>query len=328
MHTPQDLIFWRRPLGWNMEPEEVLGLVRNDPYPFALIGAWAGGGAIIGSEPVCTRCPPASLADVLGVSRPLRRPQPGESAGYYRADSRSPEGRAARNAFGGGWVGYIGYGASDSLQRIPPGPGDPRELPDWWFGFYNHVIHREAESGCWFFEALLAAGRDDALEQRYRELQRRANAVRQGARDFSCGKFLAIPAPAEHKDAIRQTVELIRRGDIFQANICLHLEAEFNGDPMDLFCRGYSRLQPPYAAFMAASDSAVASFSPELFIRRIGREVQTKPIKGTSRRSGGSAEAEVQRARLENSGKDRAENVMIVDLMRNDLSRVWCRAVS
>ena len=91
---------------------------------------------------------------------------------------------------------------------------------------------------------------------------------------------------------------------------------------MDLFCRGYSRLQPPYAAFMAASDSAVASFSPELFIRRIGREVQTKPIKGTSRRSGGSAEAEVQRARLENSGKDRAENVMIVDLMRNDLSRV------
>jgi len=322
MHISQDLIFWRRPLDWKMSPEEVLGLVRNDPYPFALIGAWAGGGAIIGSEPVCVRCPPTSLADVLGVSHPLRRSPPSESAAYYQADPRSPASRTFGNAFGGGWVGYIGYGTSNSLQRIPPGPGDPRELPDWWFGFYDHVIHKEAESGCWFFEALLAPGRDDALEQKFRELRRRATAVHQRTHDFSCGRFLAIPAPAAHKDAIRQTIELIRQGDIFQANICLRLEAEFSGDPLDLFCRGYSRLQPPYAAYIQVSGSAVASFSPELFIRRVGREVHAKPIKGTSRRSGVAAEAEVQRAWLENSGKDRAENVMIVDLMRNDLSRV------
>ena len=88
---------------------------------------------------------------------------------------------------------------------------------------------------------------------------------------------------------------------------------------------GSSELGPPYAAFLRISgDEAIASFSPELFLRRTGTTVWTSPIKGTSERSDDPAVAESQRRALAASAKNRAENVMIVDLMRSDLSSV-CR---
>jgi para-aminobenzoate synthetase / 4-amino-4-deoxychorismate lyase len=109
-------------------------------------------------------------------------------------------------------------------------------------------------------------------------------------------------------------------GGIFQANLCIRLEAGFTGDPLDLFCKGLERLEPPYTGFIGGPWGAVASLSPELFLRRNGRKVRTAPIKGTCPRSPSAALE--QRRRLLASAKDRAENVMIVDLMRNDLGRV------
>ena len=122
-------------------------------------------------------------------------------------------------------------------------------------------------------------------------------------------------------------MEYIHQGDIFQANITLRAEAEFSGDPLDAFCQGVTALDPPYAAFIGVSapgagHAAVASLSPELFLRRTGDTVTSKPIKGTARRADDEAAAAAQRAELEASTKNRAENVMIVDLVRNDLSRV------
>src|SRR6202012_3517042 len=98
-------------------------------------------------------------------------------------------------------------------------------------------------------------------------------------------------------------------------------------DPLDASGRGVTALDPPYAAFIGVSPpgsarSAVASLSPELFLRRTGDTVVSKPIKGTARRAADERAAAAQRAELEASTKNRAENVMIVDLVRNDLSRV------
>jgi hypothetical protein len=95
----------------------------------------------------------------------------------------------------------------------------------------------------------------------------------------------------------------------FQANLCLRLEAAWDGDVMELFAAGVSRLRPAYGACFPG----VASFSPELFLRRRGTTVVTGPIKGTA-----PSDPEALRRSL----KDRAEHVMIVDLMRNDLGRV------
>ena len=136
----------------------------------------------------------------------------------------------------------------------------------------------------------------------------------------------APPGGAGHMTAIDECRERIAAGEIFQANLCLRLEAEWKGDPLDLFARTAGTLEPRHAGLVAGPWGAVCSLSPELFLRRRGREVMSEPIKGTAPRvlAAGreGTRAEDNRAALAASTKDRAENVMIVDLMRNDLGRV------
>ena len=288
-----------RPLDWELSSADVLRLLRGDPHPAALLGAWAGGSDIITADPVRV-CAELDATDPGDVTE-----RPGEAR------------------FGGGWIGYLGFGAAGGMLPVPPAPGEPRHLPACWFGFYDHVLRRDRATGRWTFEALVRAGREDALERRLAELSRRASAAGDtAASGYSCGTFGLIPSPREHISAVRQTVSYIRRGDLFQANICLRLEADFGGDPLDAFCALATRLDPPYAAFLRLPEGAVASMSPELFLRRTGTSVLSQPIKGTAHRPGDEAAARRQREALERSAKDQAENVMIVDLMRNDLSRV------
>ena len=316
----------RRPLGWNLGPVEGLRLVRSDAHPVALLGAWADGADVISSEPVLVRSPPCSLGEVLDSPGPSGMTGAEGPAGHAREPGAGLT-ESTLAGFGGGWIGYLGFGHCGEVLPAPPAPGGPRQLPTWWFGYYDHVLRRDRSTGQWFFEALWTADREEALERRFEELSRRARAAAPPARGYRCGDFLLTPSAAEHKAAVGRAVDYIWRGDIFQANICLRLEASFGGDPLDAFCQAVGVLQPPYAAFLRMPGGAVASLSPELFLRRTGRAVVTRPIKGTHRRSAHRLRAVRQRAELERSAKNRAENVMIVDLMRNDLSRV-CAAGS
>ena len=328
----------RRPLGWQLAPADVLRLVREDAHPVALSGTWAGGSDLVAAEPVLVRSAPGPLHDVLDAPWPARASDAASAAGEAgeagEADGASAVDAAARapaggsGVFGGGWIGYLGYSAGG--EALPP--AGPRALPAWWFGYYDHVLRRLRASGEWYFEALCTPDRADALDRRLAELTRRAAARAQGPRDYTFGPFRLVPGAERHQAAVRRAVEYIRQGDIFQANITLRAEADFAGDPLDAFCRGVTELDPPYAAFIGvsapgAARAAVASLSPELFLRRAHSPagpgtVASKPIKGTARRAADAARAAVQGAGLEASAKDRAENVMIVDLVRNDLSRV------
>jgi para-aminobenzoate synthetase / 4-amino-4-deoxychorismate lyase len=294
-------------LDWELSAADVLRLVRDDPHPVALLGGWAGGSDIIASSPVLTASDPFDDAPAQAV--------PAHDSPAQDAPAR----------FGGGWIGYLGYGASGRFLPLPPAPGDPRRLPDSWWGYYDHVLRRDRATGQWFFEAI-SDGRADVLAARRAELDRRARAGRPEPLPYACGTFSLTPSPDEHRNAVRQAVQYIRQGDIFQANICLRLEAVFDGDPLDAFCVAATRLDPPYAAFLrirGGSDSAaIASLSPELFLRRTGDRVLSSPIKGTRQRPADPAAAQAMLDELVASAKDGAENVMIVDLMRNDLSRV------
>jgi para-aminobenzoate synthetase / 4-amino-4-deoxychorismate lyase len=310
----QELI--RRELPGGHSPIDVLRLLRQDAHPFALTGSWAGGRAIVGSQPTAKAGPPQPISLVLG-------PDAGPDVGVGTRPARpgpGPGGDSSDAGFGGGWVGYLGYGARPAGT---PTPGGPRQLPLWWFCYYDHVLVREPDTGQWFFEALVPARREAEIEARYRELAGRMRSGRPAREPCRCGEFAVIPAPDAHRRAVADAVELIHAGDMFQANVTLRLEAAFTGDPLDLFCRGVEQLRPQYAAFLRVSGTqAVASFSPELFLRRTGTTVTTCPIKGTSQRSPDCATAERERQELTASAKNMAENVMIVDLMRSDLSVV------
>src|SRR5262245_4011035 len=264
-----------RPLDWDLAAADVLRLVRRDRNPAALLGAWVGGSDIIAADPV----------------RVCEQPDlPG-------CDDLAPA--AGEAGFGGGWIGYLGFGAANGMLPMPPAPGGPRRLPACWFGYYDHVLRRDRSTGRWTFEALVTPGREEALELRLAELSRRAAAPGPQPRGYACGDFRLTPPPDEHQSAVRQTISYIRRGDLFQANICLRLEADFDGDPLDAFCHAAIRLDPPYAAFLRLPDGAIASMSPELFLRRTGTRVLSQPIKGTAPRAADEDLARRQREALE-----------------------------
>jgi para-aminobenzoate synthetase/4-amino-4-deoxychorismate lyase len=149
-----------------------------------------------------------------------------------------------------------------------------------------------------------------------------ATSATRGPRPFSSSPWRASPSPAGHAGAVQACRERIAAGDLFQANLSLRLSASVEGDPVDLFTRGVEALAPDRGAWLAGPWGAVASLSPELFVARSGDVVRTAPIKGTRPRPADAGAAETARTALAASAKDRAENVMIVDLMRNDLGRV------
>ena len=300
MHIPETARLVRIPLEGTLSGAEGALLVRGDAHPFTLAGDWAGGGALVGSEPLVVAGSDEDPFDLL---------------------DRQPLVEASDEGVGGGWFGYLGYNLGARLERVPPPPPRRVPLPGFALAFYDHLLHLDAD-GRWWFEALWTDERADGLHERLDLFRAR---LEDGVRDRPVwvGNFQpAPPGGAGHVTAIDECRERIAAGEIFQANLCLRLEAEWKGDPLDLFTRTAGSLEPRHAGVIAGPWGAVCSLSPELFLRRHGRDVVTEPIKGTAPRTAGLGPADASRAALAASLKDRAENVMIVDLMRNDLGRV------
>jgi len=127
---------------------------------------------------------------------------------------------------------------------------------------------------------------------------------------------------AEYRAAVERVQRFIAAGDTYQVNYTYRLRALFSGDAWSLFCNLAAAHGPQYGGFLQTPDWAILSLSPELFFQRSGEDIASIPMKGTIGRALTTAEDLRQGERLRNSGKDRAENVMIVDMVRNDLSRI------
>jgi len=134
-------------------------------------------------------------------------------------------------------------------------------------------------------------------------------------------EWLPLLSEAEHAVAVGEIRAAIARGETYQANFTFPLEARLEGDPFSLFLALAEAQQGRHAAFLDLGERAVLSASPELFFCRDGAEVVVRPMKGTARRGRFAAEDVLAHAELL-SEKNRAENLMIVDMMRNDLGKV------
>lgn len=259
----------------------MLRALRGQPGLVGLFGDWGAGRDLVAFAP----------ERVLG---------PGEDPFAALAD------------VGGLWAGYLGYQLARGLERLPPPPPRPVPLPPHHLARYGHWLRREPSG--WVVES--APGADAAHARQLRDVVVAALARPAPPLPHRCGPFTADVDGAAHAAAVDRALAAIADGEVYQVNLCRRLEADFDGDPLDLFLAGVERLRPRFAAFLRLADgAAVASLSPELFLRRAGTEVLTSPIKGT-------APLAADPAALARSAKDRAENVMIVDLMRNDLGRV------
>ncbi len=258
---------------------------RGLPPPAALTGDWFGGSAVLAPSVAVTATPPERAFTTVDVP-------PAASTGPV----------------GGGWFGYLGYGLTDP-GRHP----QPRRLPTAAWGFSDHVLRRDP-AGRWWFESLGEADPDLVAEL--------AGLVSGGEQEpvgWEIGE-VRTPDADRHRKAVRGCVEEIAAGEIFQANICSRFSVPFRGDPLEVFAAGSAAYRPARAAYVAGEWGAVASLSPELFLARHGRTARSSPIKGTLPRRGPQDDGNA--ALLRESTKDIAENVMIVDMARNDLGRV------
>jgi len=305
---------FRVALEGSVRPGYEAQIVRGHSRPFALIGEWADGGALVGSEPVRGAAEDEDPFALAGNESDVSMPR-------VVTDDDSPE-----PFVGGGWFGYLGFGLGVPGETPTAQPPSPERLPRFSLAWYDHLLRLD-RSGQWWFEALWTEARAKALEERLELLRKRLLDGAPPRRSFSTGPWRSAPWRQGHARAVQACRGRIAAGDLYQANVSLRLRSTLEGDPVDLFSQAAGALQPDRAAYLGDGQQAIASLSPELFLERRGNRVRSAPIKGTRPRPADDEAAVAARAELAGSGKDLAENTMIVDLVRNDLGRV-CRSGS
>lgn len=143
-----------------------------------------------------------------------------------------------------------------------------------------------------------------------------------GGAAYRLGAIEPSWSKAEFEAAFDRVKRAIADGDSYQANLTFKMLAAFDGDPRGLFADLTAAQQGRYSAYLTTGALAICSASPELFFERDGIELRTRPMKGTAKRGLTTSDDERRREALHESPKERAENVMIVDMMRNDLGRI------
>jgi para-aminobenzoate synthetase component 1 len=235
--------------------------------------------------------------------------------------------------FQGGALGYFAYELGRHVERLPARSRDDLHLPEMNVGLYDWaLVHDHLEQRAWLVATGWPEGTEPAARRRLAWVRRRLEG-RSYPVAHPAGRPASLDGPIAHGlrgtftrerylEAIRTAKAYIREGDIYQVNLSQRFEADLAVDAWTLYRRLRQVNPAPFAAFLGFPEVAVLSASPEEFLRLEGRQVQTRPIKGTRPRGATDDEDRRLADDLAASEKDRAENVMIVDLLRNDIGRV------
>ncbi len=218
--------------------------------------------------------------------------------------------------FQGGWAGYMSYDFGRQLEPKARITAFPPLCPDMVFHLFETVIAFDhLQERAWII---------GKSKRGISKLEMLLSRKQQALGPAVSATFKPLITQHQHEANVLKTVDYILAGDIFQANITQTLEAK---TPKDFDCfAAYQQLREknpaPFATLMDYEDIKIISSSPERLIRCVGGKAQARPIKGTRKRDDDPAKDASLVADLTSSRKDRAENVMIVDLLRNDLSIV------
>ena len=227
--------------------------------------------------------------------------------------------------FIGGAVGYFGYDLCHHMEKINRTAIDDVDIPDLYLCFYNGaIIIDHKEEALYVTDAELNAGGENRVEKIVKVIE--AGQVQ--CPELVCQKHetKAEFTPNMTKDyyltTIRKIKDYIRSGDIYQANMTQRFETPLRDEPVALYKKLRDINPAPFAAYLDFGDGQIISSSPERFLKVQDGKIETRPIKGTLPRGKTPEEDERLKRELQNSMKDRSELLMIVDLERNDLSRV------
>lgn len=219
--------------------------------------------------------------------------------------------------FCGGAIGYFGYDLCRQQHKLAArAPGDI-STEDGCVGIYSWALlvdHQCRRSALLFHPATPQSLQRD-IHARFAGRQR----LRTGAFALQ-GDFTSNFTAASYREAFEQVQRYIRAGDCYQVNLAQRFQADYQGDPWGAYLALRRVAAAPFSAYLEpAADTALLSMSPERFVQLRGDTLRTEPIKGTRPRSADAQRDRALAQALCESAKDRAENLMIVDLLRNDL---------
>ncbi len=236
---------------------------------------------------------------------------------------RYPVSQQSDLPFCGGAVGYFGYDLGRRIEPLPTHSIDAEKIPDMMFGLYDwaiitdHVLQR-----CF----LVSYGLTTKTQQQWQAL---VSALSNPSPSPSASSFRVSGPLKENFDAERYTQAFnkiqhyIREGDCYQVNLAKRFATPASGDPWLVYQHLRQRNAAPYSCFFSSPYVSILSSSPERLLKVKNKQIETKPIKGTRPRDLTDPQRDRDLAEeLLHSPKDRAENIMIVDLLRNDLGKV------
>ncbi|HYV19062.1 MAG TPA: aminodeoxychorismate synthase component I [Verrucomicrobiae bacterium] len=328
--------------GW-IDPIRALALVRSRRSPALLYSGLAdrhpeARHSILAWDPVAEIAVRGAEISVTSAGTGEAKPWRLETADPFAAlrgllpPTQSPGGLP----FAGGAIGYLGYGLRGAVERLDRGRPEPLDLPDAWFAVYDSALLFDHAART--LRSVRLPGSDDPARA---EMLRRMVAAAAGGRPDTVGAAAggtpsravaaAVPRVARtgtprsaYEAAVRDVLGRIARGDLYQVNLSHRISAPLAAAPFELFERLMRDNPAPFSAWLDAGDWQILSASPERFVELRGDVARSSPIKGTRPRGAFPEEDLLHADDLRTSVKDRAENVMIADLVRNDLGRV-CR---
>ena len=224
--------------------------------------------------------------------------------------------------FQGGLIGYLGYDLGRELAGLKP-TSDSSNIPQGYFGLYlwAFIYDHHSQSAQLVFHPKCSAG----LKAKILDLLKSIHDGGPATIAVQPFQLKSRFKPSEAKDVYFQHIHRIKdyivAGDVYQVNYAQHFSANYQGSPASAYLSQRQKHPAPYSAYIGLNGQAVLSHSPEEFIQIQGRDVQTQPIKGTAPRAENPQIDERNAEVLQASSKDRAENLMIVDLLRNDLGK-------
>ncbi|MGH8666531.1 MAG: aminodeoxychorismate synthase component I [Burkholderiales bacterium] len=311
------------PLPYCADPGRIFESVADLPWAVLIDGGRHDPGQsrydIIAAEPWATIVTRAGVSEVR--THTGRRIAPDDPFGLLRELLQPAASAASPAPFAGGAIGYFGYDLGRRLERLPCLAADDEQLPELAVGLYDWAVvidHLEAKA--W----LASAGHVPETGQQWPALVERfsrpvAERVRTPFRTLS--SIRSNMTRSQYRAAFERIARYIDAGDCYQVNLAQRFEVRASGDPWTAY-QALRVLNPaPYSAYLNLPFAQVLSASPERFLHVRDGQVETRPIKGTRPRSG-DPRLDAERAQaLRHSAKDRAENLMIVDLLRNDLAK-------
>ena len=223
--------------------------------------------------------------------------------------------------FSGGALGYFSYDLGRRFEQLPSRAERDIDLPEMAVGLYAHALVRD---NLQHRLVLISRSSETQHQDKLAEVKQliEAAACRRPGAFERTGPWQHQLSEAEYTERFDRVQEYLKSGDCYQINLTQRFQAGYRGDEYQAYLALCESNKTPFSAFLRLPDAAILSISPERFISLEGEAIQTKPIKGTRPRAEDPAQDQAFAEELVNAEKDRAENLMIVDLLRNDIGRV------